>query len=384
MLEDIITKIQERTIRFFQHLGLFWFILLCTAMTFLVFFPDFHIFKNDGNGAYMVFDKQIQHPLENNSYFDSTYTAFNSHIGSTKFRLTVPVLARILHLNSYQMVLLQFILLPLFFYLFYLCIFKIINDQSTAYLLSFASIFHYIAESFNFLMPFYDCYAYLFLALAFITNKRIIKITLLLLACFTDERAILGTGVLFFTEYLLKTGTARFIKSVILNQSFLPYYISWVLYFSFRFYMKIFHNYTINMDNIRGIGLTSIPENYTVMAFGILTALEGYWIIIISGLLLLIFQRRYFETISGIFLISIYIISSLMVFDITRTFAYMFPLIFLFLAYIHQTENKNTIQKIGLAVLLINILIPTYFIYGSQKNFIFWMTPIFPKILHLI
>jgi hypothetical protein len=155
MLQKLYRNLSTKLYVFLDQLKLYQLIIACTLITLLFYFPDFDQFKANDN-LYLSINQEIQHPLLKESYFYKEAPSFNAHTENRRFRLFGPLTAHILHLSAKQMILLQFLLLPIFFLVVYKVFFKIGNDRIAASLLTLAFPFFYVAESFFWFIPIFD------------------------------------------------------------------------------------------------------------------------------------------------------------------------------------------------------------------------------------
>jgi hypothetical protein len=94
------------------------------------------------------------------------------------------------------------------------------------------------------------------------------------------------------------------------------------------------------------------------MPIGILTFLEGFWLLIISALIISFKRRDYWFFVSCSISILLFILISGCVTDITRTGTYVFPVTFIALKYINDKVAKFEIRTLLLVSFVFSFLIP--------------------------
>ena len=382
MFQEVYSNLSARLFVFLDQLKLYQLIIICTFITLLFYFPDFDQFKANDN-LYHSIGQEIQRPLLKESYFYDGAPAFNAHTENRRFRLFVPLTAHILHLSAKQMIFLQFLLLPIFFLVVFNVFLKIGSDRISASLLTLAFPFFYVAESFFWFIPIFDSFGYFLLALLFLTNNKYLRYFILILVCYCDERAILSSTLVFIALHLHKYKTLSLRNLLSLNSISVPFIAGWITAISIRFCLMKFADVTLPITNSFSHNFNVVATNFTMIPLSIFLAFEGFWVLILPALFFIVYKKKWFDTtiiFSSILLLSFV---NLMVYDITRSFGYCYPFIFICFVLLAKNETVNTLRNLSLATLIGCFVIPTMLIYTLPGGgaYLSWLSPIFPKIL---
>jgi len=338
----------------------------CLIYIFLIAFPSYNdiIVKE-------LLQFQIENPLSRipESFIHST------HQQKHQFRITIPVLCKILHLRGFWPLLIQYssaFLLLLFSYLLSL---KITNDKVIATLctITTSNIFAGMIGFYDVYWHF-DCFAILMLLLAIYTNKNLFMALFLLAASFTDERAFIASSLVLVYKIALQKNSLTSFKDVFSNYGLSILFV-WILYIVLRMYLINFHHFfTGTMD----IGPSLFFYNYNTFPLSILFVFEGAWLVILLGIWKSI-QNKWFVVLVSLSTFVI-LVTALMIADVSRSTAYLFPLFFIGLYKCNQYYKPYALRKIVLISTFLCIIIPTQQFSGDR---IFGLGPIFPKILKL-
>lgn len=380
MVIKIYNELSTKLFSCIDKLSVFKIVIICSLITIIAFFPEIIQYRNNTN-LYHSIDKEIDLPFKNESYYDLTAPSFNLHTEKRKFRLFVPIIAHILHLDAKQMIWLQFLLLPIFLFVIYKVFFKITNDHITSSLLTFAFPFFYVAESYFLVIPFYDSYGYLLLALLFLTNSNLLRYIILVAVCFCDERAIISTLLVYLSLVLYKKTDFKLKNFIYSGETTTIFTLGWLTYLIIRFILTFYFGITIPISSSHGNGLSVLLNNYTVAPLAVFLTFEGFWMLIIPAFIYLIYSKKWLQLLITIGILFCFFAVNLMVYDITRSFAYCYTFIFIALIILYKTEQIKTLRNLAFFSLIGCLIIPTMMIYSQQSVSISWLSPIFPKIL---
>jgi len=315
---------------------------------------------------YKAVNTQIDHPFKINKVDPA------SHSSKISFRFVPALLTKILPTtNLYSRILWLYLMNNLAGFVFFLSLINIVFSYSRNKLYSSLVAFNfsvlYIGKSF-----FHDTYlwndgiAFTFLLLSLLSKNRLIVLTCLLAAYFTDERAIFG-GVLALVFARLSDNNPEK-PSVFLTDTDLPYIFSFIAYAVIRLSLMYFFNLQtpIGLDNGVSLFMRINEHPFWLNLLGLFTIYKMAWVLIISNIwwlrkqtILLVYY------ILGVFSL---IIISLSVEDITRSFAYSFMAL---VSGFYLYYNKFSLLKIkkpeyGVFLFLFtNILIPTISMIGG-------------------
>jgi len=264
-----------------------------------------------------------------------------SHMANTQFRLTVPLIAKLIGTRSKIVIFcIQEIFGIIFLLITCLLSYRLTKDKIISAILTLSIGFIYAGKAaFVDIEGLTDSFAYFFLILALFTRFKPLILISLLLAYFTDERALLSSSLIaifYFLEFLEidKINFYSFIKARVFYML-----LSWVLYFTIRFIL--FNLYGLNNPST-GIVLPNLHN----LAYIFWDGLQGFWLLVVFGTLYTIIEKRFFILSLLIIAVLVIVISTSMVYDLTRSIAYIFPLIFVSLFLVEKAMNKFQIRKI--------------------------------------
>lgn len=304
-----------------------------------------------------------------------------SHMAKTEFRLTVPFLAKIFHIETTAGVYILQVLAGLLFFIFlHSLIYSIIPDNLIAFL--FILSFGFLYPGFSFVAEmegFFDSFAFFFLLVAMLDVHFLVVGVALFFAYWTDERAIFASSlILFYWQYKSVQENGRSFYTPTVKAYTLV--TTLILYFALRWLLV---NHFGFVNQLQGTGTIYYTINYMGIAFW--QAFEGFWILIILSLYYLYTNKTY---VIGAF----FVILSIMIFligmnvmDLTRSVAYVFPAIIIALYIVKNSLETAKIRHYLMICLLFCFVYPSYnFIVGKPPHH---FSPIYmrvaKKLLHI-
>jgi len=307
---------------------------------------------------------KVQNPL-----FDlNTLYGPGSHASKNNLRLTVPIIARLFHLNIWGILLFAGFIGICLFYVINEVSLKITQDPVASLFstLTVSSIYAGIA-SFVELRGNFDGVAIFFLITSLLPNPLLIWVSLSL-AFWTDERAVIA-GILVLLFHCIMYNDVR--KLCIFNINSLSVIITYLSYLLLRAFLAFrFNLYTPTS----GFGLQILMDQVNNIPMGIWTGLEGGWVIVISAVLLLLLQRSFLSLSLFVAFMVCVIGVAVSVVDITRSMAYILPAFFIALKILAAIETKEEIRRLLLIAWLVSLLWPNY--YAGGKHSIWWHYPL--------
>lgn len=374
MLIEIIKSTTNKIINFLEEITKekYWGIKITFISFFLSLFfafPSYDIYiKGEFKENWNSINEQIQNPFEKKDYTPTT------HMANTTFRLTVPIIAKVLGFKEHRILILQIIALVLFFY-FAAMLFKIItNDLVSASLATLGLAFIFPGNVLvSDLRGLFDGIAYCFILGAMYSKNPFLIFLFTILSSFTDERALIASCLVFLWFNLISNdfNNFKFLTFFKFNSKIISIFIAWITYFVIRFYLQ----YKLGFNIGTGMGLGLAKEQINNIPFGIWTGLEGFWILIILSLIIILKKNIWsFLIIYSSFMLTITIISISLT-DITRSMAYILPAIFISLYILKEYEDKNFIRYLTLFVLIICFFFPTYYAGGKDTINLFLPFP---------
>lgn len=215
----------------------------------------------------------------------------------------------------------------------------------------------------------FDGMAYFFLLLSVCTRKWWLVMLSLILAFFTDERALVGSGFVFLIYVIMADDFDKKLgwKLMVSVLAAIP------VYGIIRLLLGKFTGiYTVTTD----IGFTATasvtPFGYFTLAT--FTAFKGYWLLFIMALFYLKGYKQY-----GVFIITTLtvILGGLTIFDFTRSISYGFiGILAILYRFTTAYENKQEMQKLLLVLFAVSALDPLYNIHWQE---LFISNPIMTK-----
>jgi hypothetical protein len=337
----------------------------CVLLVFFVAFPyiDFISDADHKFTTWSVVKKQIESPLTALEFSDS-----ESHYAKRTFRLAVPVLFKLFDVhNVWLMYTFQLGVTILFFWIVASMSESITQSRVLAFTLTLSFAFVYMGQSgVTDVFAKFDVYAITCMLAAMYFRKAILTFLFLTFAVWTDERAAVGCGLVYVFFKIEEEGLEglklwNWIKPgwnsyavVAALLSYLMLRLGLIQYFDFK---------TVLGD----IGWTYFLRQMNMLLFGIWSAFEGFWLLILVSLISLWQKKIYGVLIPLIFLVSIQMTTSFFVVDITRSLIYMAPLVFIAMHIAAQYESDHDLRILGTLTLLICVLVPTYFAEGGFR-----------------
>lgn len=350
----------------------YWDILLVLLLPVLVLFfcfPSYDILHTEFKPIYDALFKQAANPLTNFHYPPS------SHEAKLTFRLYIPFLVRLLHLNVLGVLFIKF-LSGLFTYVVLIRLVRSMIKDKVIILwvcLCFISIYAGKTGVTEIRGYIYDGECVLFILAALYFRNPLLIFLCVSLAAWNDERGLIATCLVFawhlFSSYSISYKITR-ITAILL---------AWIGYFLVRIYIE--HTYNITTPTAAA-DLNEFIDNINNMPLGVWTALEGSWLLVIVSFAYLLNKRRFFELLllSGGYLIIIFV--ALCVDDITRSMCYLFPAIFLSIRTIQQFGEEGELKDIMYKALLLSAIFPS--ISACNHSGIMWQFPFPLQALRMI
>ena len=283
-----------------------------------------------------------------------------SHESKLTFRLTVPLIARALHLGTAG----QLAFFAICGVLLLGCVLtlaeRITGARTVAFYVTLATACTWpgILAFHQLLGGFYDVVALLLLLYAMMARQPAVAGAALFAAAWTDERALLAVPLLCLFGFMRSErsrsiafllGTAAYVGSRMwLAQA-------WALH-----------------TTMGGMGLSVFLRNLHIAPLGVWAGLGGSWILVVCALAILAAGRRYWEFAGLLFGIALVTASALAVEDLTRSMTYTLPAVFVALYVLAKYEGTEVVERIALVAMLVCVLLPTWFVQSGDAT---WMLP---------
>lgn len=332
--------------------GVLWkFKLLVIGMFLVQIIAPFNkhaIQLSDYNSYWPTVEKQAENP------FKKIEAHPKSHAANKTFRLTVPIIAKTLHLDRREILLLQMTLILPILWSILTILYRITRDKKLSSLLFIACLPLYAVIS-----PYYetsghlDAFAYCFLLLAMVSPRPALILLFCTLAAWCDERAFIATFWLLFwwkrnsTNKLSEYAVAASILGYVIVRAFL----------TTQFSMKVAMN---DPD------LTIFPQYAHLMPLLMFLAFGGLWVFPV----MFFFQKREERfKLSNCALLLLFLVafaSSAIVWDFTRSMAFLLPMVFITIQTAHKNLTYEHLKNISTTVAIIAVLLPICYFDGQM------------------
>ena len=326
----------------------------------------------------LVLRRQTEHPLSPDSVAG---IEGGEHAARLIYRISMPILGHAAGLGLGGLILIQQLFGVVFLGLLSLLSYRATGDKCCAVLLPFGFAFCYVGQAcFLDMRPTFDGMALCGLALAMVSRQPLIVFAALFFACWTDERAVMVSPLLLLwrlTKPEQTDGTGR-------DQSFLK---DWrllatigalVAYLVGRFELGRLWSAQYPPD---GISFAVAGLQWPMFLIGIASGLKWLWIVLLLGATALLLRGATWLGAAFSIVVLAYAISCSMVFDTTRSSAYLFPAVFVALPWLVRSEGVAPVRWLALAVSAMCIMTPSAYIHGNAVE---PAPPVFPQALKWI
>ena len=304
-----------------------------------------------------------------------------SHQAKLTFRLTMPLLMRALQYNIIAFYLCQALLGIAFCWVLADFSYKQFNNKILAGYITFGIANIYAGASFFVdTLASYDPFAYFFLLAAIAYRNPFSIFSMIQLAAWTDERGLIASCFVYIFWLL---NLHDFSKNITFNSLFkfssqlIAIIGSWLTYLILRFGLSYFIGlYTPTGD----VGFDIFIENIKLSGIGVWTGLEGFWLLILILLIVLLYKKDYLLISILAFATFIITFTAVVVYDITRSISHLYLLIPIACYILHRKISEKELYKVILASTTVSFLFPLYFV----KNNMTYMEPIYLRVLEII
>lgn len=350
-----------------------YWVFYTLAITFLLSlttsFPDREIYNNKESFSHQVVYQKASHPFTQVDYSPET------HESKLTFRLTIPLLIRLLRLNILSIFIMEYLIGILLFYLTLKLSYDIFQNSFYAFLITIATgqVFSgttALVES----VAMFDGAAIALLLSAMYFKAPILKTALVFLAGFCDERAIIASPLIIIYDMNDNVDLKGFFGGLCASTP-LSVIAAWILYATCRIsLMNIYGLKTATGD----VGFHLILNQIHYLPISLWTALEGLWILVIFSISILFHKRKYMFLMMFLSSLAAIILVALAVLDVTRSLAYMLPGIFVSMKVLKGNVDYD-LKKILLGILFISLLCPNFYVCGNDC--FIWSPSIFVRLL---
>lgn len=343
----------------------YWLLLSALLLVAVAMFFSFPSYGDMNAKEWEPLFEKAANPFANGSYADGT------HAAKLSFRLVLPLVVHYLHLNITGVLILLGIVGMLNLYLVLKLAHNILQDRQQAFIVGLCSALIYFGKcSFTELRgTMFDGLAICFLLSAMLSRYYLATAIFIFLSAWCDERGLIASALVWL-YFVIKNDEPVFFKKIFSKQ-LLSIYLAWIGYIAVRYVLST--TYGLHTD-AKGVGLGVLLNQINNIPIGIWSALEGLWLLVIMGGVLLYNHKRYMELLKYIGISSLILILGLSVVDITRSVVYIFPVVFIALHLINKYSEKEMLHKLLWYALILCFIYPAY--YTGGKSSIWWTYPL--------
>ena len=339
-----------------------WKIILAIISPVIVVFFSFPNL-NHPEEFYNPFFEYVKNPFVTHYYpAESTYSKLT-------FRLLPILFTKFLKLNFTGVIIWQYIIGIFLIFNFSTLLHKISKSNLITLLSTLSIILIFTGKlSFINLKPNFDSLALALFCLYFIKENKILKFIILFLICWIDERAILSSFFLILYDVFFESPNG--LKSKISNSILLI--IPSCLYVLLR--ILLIKKFGL-ISSTGGISLKILALNLNLLPLSIWQSFEGNWIVI-AFCFYIIYKIKSNKLILFTFffliLFAAIVLASNLVYDVSRSLVYLFPMLIISYKLLYKISDNNTILKITKYSCLLSFIYPSFIVGGPKIE---WMKP---------
>ena len=354
LLNDTMEWVNRRfETRFFHsNYWLVYIVFIAVCLSFFFSFPRME-WKSIEDGHWNTIVQQAEGKFMDPSIFENL--DIRTHEAKRYYRITLPLLARILHLNILGMLIVQFILTTLNYYLLASFVYKLTsNKRVTTYLLFASALAFSFRLGYNELGGHFDILPLLLFSVSMSFKRPVFVFLSVFFACWSDERAIITSLIpLLYWYQVDEKFNSKQVLSVIAGV---------VAYSTLRIIVQMVTGYE---TPVRGGAVGPECMIYTVPIFipNLIRSLEGFWILVIVYLYYLKEQNKKLLLTGALVVILLTLIGSLMVFDISRSMAYLIPIVYLCLYKVKDVLS----EKFAFIILICCFVYPSNTLFLNEE-----------------
>lgn len=295
-----------------------------------------------------------------------------SNAAKLVFRLFVPVLIRLFHLNYITLHIIQYIVGYLLIIVSYKLADKLLKDKVSASFIAIGLVCTYFGKTSFFDMATYwfDGFAYFFIIVSMLVSSPVLIFIFCSCAAWVDERAFLALPIVFIFHQIISVkhnDKIRMKDLLSLNSKSKAILMGILSYVILRVYLEI--NCSMHTPMAQGlVSFNTFKKNIPYYPMGLLSFLEGFWLLYFIFSLITINKKNYLLFSVTSLIVIVFSISAGMVFDVTRSGAYLMPVIFIIIPVLTSNLDKLFIRYLLFMVLFICIMIPPYFVMNIPNK----------------
>ncbi len=284
-----------------------------------------------------------------------------SHESKMTFRLTVPLLARVLGLNETGILIVSAIAGIVLLYVSLVLVYKIAKSKVSALFICLAIACAWAGQAgFHELRGgFYDSVALCLLLVAMASDSPMIAGVCAFLAVWTDERALIAGAFVV----LLSVAMHERAKTIAVL-------VAWCCYAVLRLWMTSHYSLAVATGNV---GFDVLAQQIRLIPLGVWSGLGGCWIVICAGIAAAARKHRYGVTAAFCALLAATIVSALMVLDVTRSMAYCVPAVFV---ATYLLKDAPWLKHLALWSGIASFFVPNWYVQGNTMLWYIYPLPL--------
>lgn len=353
----------------------FWTALVLCVFCVCVSFPSYELFLEPNEIVltnWSALQEQADAPLTPHPH------PAEEHHGQLAFRLLLPGLAHLLHMPMKG----WFALLPVAGWGFFRILLALSRRGGLgiwgALLLTVGMAATYVGKAFFVdVIGYFDAYCYLFLLVSIYVRPRWAAALAYVACLFIDERAYLAVPLAAVARFWMRAETPD-LRSLLkeaapaLGILGLGLMVRYGLHAQFGL---------VSGAQSGNLGLATLRDNFQISSIGLLTGLEFYtYAAFLPGVYFYLNRQRLLG-VGFVAYLGACLVSMLLVLDLTRCTAYLFPAVLAGVFALARFEKTSFTEKTLLALTVSALLFPPLFVVG---DYILWMGPIVPKIIRIV
>lgn len=372
MLKDIYDAILSRCEAAFalladRRLWLAWGVVLAIALSLFMSFPRISFFL--GNDAQIVdfwpvLERQAADPL---AMTGEQYKDQSSHDSKLAFRLTLPMIMKVLHIDWRGLLVIQFCLGILLLAL----VGKIAMDLFGDRIVALASVFGVASiyagkAAFLQLGGMGDAFAYAALTVAVAIRSPAAIIAAIIAASFTDERAVIASPLVVLYWAMrnsdgLKPNWFNLQTISAASGILIAGIIRLVLMFGFGLHIPIGAG--------KDVGFSVLPLTLPTLQYELPHVMAGLWLWPLVACIILVRHRWWFSLLAMLGATAAVVGVAALVFDVDRSLAYSLPLLFVAMAIAAWAKiGLQDLRSIAILGFLVSFAFPVNNLLAGVSN----------------
>jgi hypothetical protein len=300
-----------------------------------------------------------------------------SHDAKLTFRILVPAVARILGLGKLGIFVLQSLCGVALLWAVGRIAHRATGDLVSALFVTCGVASTWAGTTaFIELRGMFDGEALLLVALSALLETPWLTAAAVFLCGWTDERGLVATSLVYLYHVNRRHRRGHGGIASFFGATPLSVVIGWAGYVASR--LAIIRIYGIATDTA-GVSPRVALIQFNNLPAGAWTALEGGWLLVLAAVVILARRRRPVFLAMYLGAIAILVATSMCVYDITRSMAYLLPSLFVALDVLGEVESVPDLRVLCGTSSLVSILSPNY--YVSLRYMILWNVPLPVRLL---